>query len=28
MTASWTRKKGKNPAGGVNSKGRGDFKEE
>jgi hypothetical protein len=26
MTAAWTRKEGKNPAGGLNAKGRASYK--
>jgi len=28
MTATWTRKEGKNPAGGLNAKGRASYKAE
>jgi hypothetical protein len=28
MTAAWTRKEGKNPAGGLNAKGRASYKSE
>jgi len=28
MTAAWTRKEGKNPAGGLNAKGRASYKAE
>ena len=28
MTAAWTRKEGKNPAGGLNAKGRASYKTE
>jgi len=28
MTAAWTRKEGKNPAGGLNAKGRASYKKQ